>query len=45
MRAQLEIWLEVMLNGSHQAPRQRSRDPQTARIHIMGIAPIIAGLG
>ena len=43
MRAQLETWLEVMLNGSHQAPRQRSRDPQTARIHIMGIAPIITG--
>ena len=41
MRAQLEVWLEVMLNGSGQAPRQRSRDPQTARIHIMGIAPII----
>jgi hypothetical protein len=42
MKAQLNVWLEVMLNGSHQAPRQRSRDPQTARIHIMGIAPIIA---
>jgi hypothetical protein len=41
MRAQLEVWLEVMLNGSNTAPRQRSRDPQTARIHIMGIAPII----
>jgi hypothetical protein len=41
MRAQLEVWLEVMLNGSSQAPRQRSRDPQTARIHIMGIVPII----
>jgi hypothetical protein len=41
MKTQLNVWLEVMLNGSHQAPRQRSRDPQTARIHIMGIAPII----
>ena len=41
MKAQLEVWLEVMLNGSSTAPRQRSRDPQTARIHIMGIAPII----
>jgi hypothetical protein len=41
MRAQLEVWLEVMLSGSGQAPRQRSRDPQTARIHIMGIAPIV----
>lgn len=41
MRAQLEVWLEVMLNGSGQAPRQRSRDPQTARIHILGITPIL----
>lgn len=41
MKAQLETWLEVMLDGSSSAPRQRSRDPQTARIHIMGIAPII----
>lgn len=41
MTGQLEVWLEVMLNGSDKAPRQRSRDPRTARIHIMGIAPII----
>lgn len=41
MKAQLETWLEVMLNGSRQPPRQRSRDPQTARIHILGISPIL----
>lgn len=41
MRSQLEVWLEVMLNGSHVAPRQRSRDPLTARIHILGMAPIV----
>jgi hypothetical protein len=41
MTQQLEVWLEVMLNGSTQQPRRRSRDPQTARLHIMGIAPII----
>jgi hypothetical protein len=41
MKAQLEVWLEVMLNGSTTAPRRRSRDPQTARIHILGIVPII----
>lgn len=41
MRTQLEIWLEVMLDGSTVAPRQRSRDPQTARIQIMGIVPIM----
>jgi site-specific recombinase XerC len=41
MKTQLDTWLAVMLNGSTSAPRQRSRDPQTARIHIMGIAPIV----
>ncbi len=41
MADQLETWLEVMLNGSSTAPRQRSRDPRTAQIHILGIAPII----
>jgi hypothetical protein len=41
IRAQLETWLEVMLSGSRTAPRQRSRDPQTIRIQILGIAPII----
>ncbi len=41
IKQQLELWLEVMLNGSSTAPRQRSRDPQTIRIQILGIAPII----
>jgi hypothetical protein len=41
MLAQLETWLEVMLDGSHAAPRRRARDPQTVRLHIMGIAPIL----
>lgn len=41
MRAQLEVWLQVMLAGSDTAPRQRSRDPLTVRIHVMGIAPIL----
>lgn len=41
IKAQLETWLEVMLNGSTTAPRQRSRDPQTLRIQIMAIAPIV----
>lgn len=41
MKRQLETWLRVMLEGSTTAPRQRSRDPQTTRIHILGIAPII----
>jgi hypothetical protein len=39
--ATMKAQLEVMLNGSNTPPRQRSRDPLTARIHIMGITPII----
>lgn len=41
MKQQLEVWLEAMLNGTATSPRRRSRHPQTARIHIMGIAPVI----
>jgi hypothetical protein len=41
MKTQLNIWLDVMLNGSRQTPRRHPRDPQTARIHILGITPII----
>ncbi|HET6949412.1 MAG TPA: hypothetical protein VFI47_03495 [Acidimicrobiales bacterium] len=41
MKAQLEIWLEVMINGSTQAPRRRPRNPYTARLHILGISPIL----
>lgn len=43
MRKQLETWLQVMLKGSRSAPRQRSRDPETLRIQIMGVAPIVHG--
>lgn len=42
MKQQLELWLQVMTKGASTAPRQRARDPQTVRLHIMGIAPIIA---
>lgn len=41
MKTQLETWLEVMLDGSTTPPRRHSRDPATARIHILGITPII----
>jgi hypothetical protein len=41
VRTQLETWLEVMVTGSSTPPRQRSRDPQTVRLQIMGIAPIL----
>jgi len=42
MKQQLEVWLQVMTKGATTAPRQRARDPQTVRLHILGIAPIIA---
>lgn len=41
MKAQLEVWLTIMLDGTNKTPRRRPRDPQTARIHILGIAPIL----
>lgn len=43
MKAELEVWLGVLLRGSTTTPRRRSRDPSTARIHIMGITAIING--
>ena len=41
MREHLEMWLQVMLEGASRAPRQRPRDPQTVRLHILGITPIV----
>lgn len=41
MATQLATWLQVMLHGSRTAPRRRARDPQTIRLHILGIAPIL----
>jgi len=41
IKRQLETWLGVMLNGSTSPPRQRSRDPQTVRLQILGVAPIV----
>ncbi len=41
MREQLEVWLQVVTEGTTKAPRHRPRDPQTVRLHIMGIVPIV----
>lgn len=41
MKNQLEVWLQVLTNGVHQAPRQIPRDPKTIKAHILGIEPII----
>lgn len=38
---QLQMWLDVMIEGSRQAPRRRARNPQTAHLHILGMAPIL----
>lgn len=41
MTSQLGIWLQALLHDRTVAPRQRARDPQTARLHIMAVAPIV----
>lgn len=41
MREHLELWLKIMLEGASRAPRQRPRDPQTVRLHILGITPMV----
>jgi len=41
MREHLQLWLQVMLGGSRQAPRQLPREPQTVEIHIQGLAPVV----
>ncbi|WP_256098632.1 hypothetical protein [Streptomyces agglomeratus] len=41
MTDQLQTWLDVMIEGSRQAPRRRARHPQTAHLHILGMAPTL----
>ena len=41
MREHLELWLTVMLEGSKLAPRQVPRDPQTARVQIVGLVTVV----
>lgn len=41
MREHLQLWLQIMLGGSRQQPRQIPRDPATVRLHILGIAPLV----
>ena len=41
MREQLDAWMTVLLDGATTAPRQRSRDPLTVRIHVRAIAPAV----
>ncbi|WP_241563466.1 hypothetical protein [Streptomyces sp. E1N211] len=41
MVSQLQTWLDVMIEGSRQAPRRRARHPQTAHLHILGMNSIL----
>ncbi|MFC5731514.1 hypothetical protein [Nocardioides vastitatis] len=41
MREHLELWLQVMLDGSRLAPRQVPRDPQTVRVQILGLVSVV----
>ncbi len=41
MRQHLELWLQIMLGGSRQAPRQFPRDPATVELQIRGLAPVV----
>lgn len=41
MRQHLELWLQIMLGGSRQSPRQLPRDPATVENYIRSIAPIV----
>jgi hypothetical protein len=41
MKAQLGVWLQIMIEGSTRAPRRHSRDPATIQVHISGLAPVL----
>jgi hypothetical protein len=41
MRTQLEVWLQAVTEGTTKAPRQRPKDPQTVRLQVMALVPIL----
>jgi integrase len=41
MREELDVWFDVMVNGSTTSPRRKPRDPATARLHIRALAPVL----
>jgi hypothetical protein len=41
MATQLRVWFDVMINGSNTAPRRRPRHPETAKLHVRALAPIL----
>ncbi|MEO7844424.1 MAG: hypothetical protein ABIR82_03725 [Nocardioides sp.] len=41
MRKHLELWLQIMLGGSRNSPRQFPREAATVELHIRGLAPVV----
>lgn len=41
MTDELKVWFDVMINGSSTQPRRRARHPETAKLHIRALAPIL----
>ncbi len=41
MRQHLELWLQIMIGGSRNSPRQLPRDPETVELHIRGLVPVV----
>ncbi|WP_246136698.1 hypothetical protein [Leekyejoonella antrihumi] len=41
MEQHLRLWLQIMIGGSRQSPRQIPRDPATVELHIRGLAPVV----
>lgn len=41
LKAELDVWIEVMLKGSTRAPRRKPRDPETVQLHVTALMPIV----
>lgn len=41
MRSELNVWFDVMVNGSTTAPRRRPRSPTTTRLYVRAVLPAL----
>lgn len=41
MQEQLEVWVNVLIDGATTTPRQCSRDPLTVKLHIHAVVPAV----
>lgn len=41
MQEQLEVWVNVLIDGATTTPRQCSRDPLTVKVHIHAVVPAV----